>query len=340
MAAAKYEVLLYGSTGFTGLLTARYLDTVPGLAGKRWAIAGRTESKLAALRSELRSAPDVVCCSLDDAGAVEAMVKSTRVVLTCAGPYSAYNGGALLGACAKAGVHYSDLAGEGFWQREMIEQFDSVARSTGAKIVLGGGVDSIPSDLGAYLALRALHPAAGQRVNVRGVYTEYTGSFSGGTLNSGRATSKAKREGRLTPELASDPYILAPELGAGFQGADSAAGTATGMPSGWKRSWFTNGYAMLMVRKNTAGIFEMHFHDQFTKTGSLGTNTWKEDSFSEWNTVCTGFLHGAYQRARRPALARAEGRCGGRGGHLVQRVLLGWDVGPRSLRVDEPRVWV
>ena len=275
MAAAKYEVLLYGSTGFTGLLTARYLDTVPGLAGKRWAIAGRTGSKLAALRSELRSAPDVVCCSLDDAGAVEAMVKSTRVVLTCAGPYSAYNGGALLGACAKAGVHYSDLAGEGFWQREMIEQFDSVARSTGAKIVLGGGVDSIPSDLGAYLALRALHPAAGQRVNVRGVYTEYTGSFSGGTLNSGRATSKAKREGRLTPELASDPYILAPELGAGFQGADSAAGTATGMPSGWKRSWFTNGYAMLMVRKKTAGIFEMHFHDQFTKTGSLGTNTWK-----------------------------------------------------------------
>jgi short subunit dehydrogenase-like uncharacterized protein len=128
----------------------------------------------------------------------------------------------------------------------MSDQFDSIARSTGAKIVLGGGVDSIPSDLGTYLALEALQPAAGQRVDVRGVYTEYTGSFSGGTLNSGRATAKAKREGRLTKALANDPYLLAPELGAGFRGADSVAGTASGMQSGWKRSWCTDGYAMLM----------------------------------------------------------------------------------------------
>ena len=45
-------------------------------------------------------------------------------------------------------------------------------------------VDSIPSDLGAQLALNALRPAAGAAVAVRGVYTQYTGSFSGGTLNS------------------------------------------------------------------------------------------------------------------------------------------------------------
>ena len=91
---AKYDVLLYGSTGFTGLLTARYLDTVPCLAGKRWAIAGRTQSKLAALAAELTSGPDVVCCSLEDTSAVEAMVKTTRVVLTCAGPQRVQRTGA------------------------------------------------------------------------------------------------------------------------------------------------------------------------------------------------------------------------------------------------------
>lgn len=156
MAAAKFDLVLYGATGFTGMLTARYLSTHAALAGRRWAIAGRTQGKLDALAAELTGAnsPAVVCVSLEDAAGVQAMVKSARVVLTCAGPYSAYNGRALLGACAENGVHYSDLAGEGFWQREMVHEFDAVARASGAKIVLGGGVDSIPSDLGAHMALK------------------------------------------------------------------------------------------------------------------------------------------------------------------------------------------
>ena len=104
-AMAKYDVLLYGATGFTGTLTARYLDTHAALAGRRWAIAGRTQAKLEALSAELTASnPEVVCVSLQDAAAVEAMVKSSKVVLTCAGPYSAYNGRALLGCCAQNGA--------------------------------------------------------------------------------------------------------------------------------------------------------------------------------------------------------------------------------------------
>ena len=143
-------------------------------------------------------------------------------------------------------MHYSDLAGEGFWQREMIDAHDATARATGARIVLGGGVDSIPSDLGAAMALKALSPAAGAPVSVRGVYTEYTGSFSGGTLNSGRAKVQAMKEGRLTAERDADPYLLGPELGDGFAGPDTASGTPSGMPKGWKRSGCSDGYALLM----------------------------------------------------------------------------------------------
>ena len=55
------------------------------------------------------------------------------------------------------------------------------------------------------------------------------GSFSGGTLNSGRAMRKALAEGRVTPAMESDPYMLAP----GTRGADSAVGTADGMPAGF-----------------------------------------------------------------------------------------------------------
>ena len=69
----------------------------------------------------------------------------------------------------------------------------------------------------------------GEPIQVQGVYTEYTGSFSGGTLNSGRAMRKALAEGRVTPAMQKDPYLLAP----GTRGADSAVGTADGMPAGF-----------------------------------------------------------------------------------------------------------
>lgn len=227
--AGKFDVLLYGATGFTGKLAAAYLDEVLDLKGRSWAIAGRTMPKLTELLETLGSKPSVVHCDLGDAKAVEEMVKRTRVVLNCAGPYSVQNGEALLGECARQGVHYSDLAGEGFWQREMIDKFHDVATRTGSKIVLGGGVDSIPSDLGTHLALAALKAETRAQVRIQGVYTEFSGAFSGGTLASGRAGKKALAEGRKKPAMDFDPYLLAP----GTTGADSEVATRTGMPVGF-----------------------------------------------------------------------------------------------------------
>ena len=61
-------------------------------------------------------------------------------------------------ACALRGVHYSDLSGEGFWQREMIDDWHETAVRNKSRVVLGGGVDSIPSDLGTMLAMESLSP--------------------------------------------------------------------------------------------------------------------------------------------------------------------------------------
>jgi len=230
--STKFDLILYGATGFTGKLTAAYLDRHPELAGRRWAIAGRNAGALEAVRATLTSQQvEVVTCPLNDAGAVKAMVQSTHVVITTAGPYSTYDGDKLLGACARAGVHYSDLSGEGFWQREMIDQYHEIAQASGAKIVLGGGVDSIPSDLGAFMALQeiGLESQSSQNaesIQLSGVYKEYSGSFSGGTLASGRAREAAIKSGRLTRDALCNPYILAP----GAQRADSECTTLDGMP--------------------------------------------------------------------------------------------------------------
>ena len=231
MSTESLVLIVYGATGFTGQLVATYLDTHPELRGKPWAIAGRTQSKLAELSATLGGRPETLCVDLEDTDAVTAMVSRTAVMLNCAGPYSANNGAALLGACARAGVHYSDLAGEGFWQAKMIETFHDLAVASGAKVILGGGVDSIPSDLGALMATEALSVEPSQSVQIRGVYTRYTGSFSGGTLNSGKATRRAKMSGSYTDEMEANPYLLT----TGVVGIETGApGTADGMAPDFK----------------------------------------------------------------------------------------------------------
>ena len=231
MSTEPLVLIVYGATGFTGQLVATYLDVHPELRGKPWAIAGRTQSKLAELSSKLGDRPETLCVDLEDTDAVTAMVSRTTVILNCAGPYSVNNGAVLLGACARAGVHYSDLAGEGFWQAEMIDVFDDLARDSGAKVILGGGVDSIPSDLGAFIAAEALPSEPNQSVQLRGVYTRYTGSFSGGTLNSGKATERAKRSGSYTDAMEANPYLLT----TGVIGVETdTPGTADGMAPDFK----------------------------------------------------------------------------------------------------------
>jgi short subunit dehydrogenase-like uncharacterized protein len=224
-------LIVYGATGFTGNLVATYLDTHPELRGKPWAIAGRSQSKLADLSAKLGNRPETLCVDLKDTIAVTAMVLRTTVVINCAGPYSTNNGAYLLGACALEGTHYSDLSGEGFWQAEMVKAFHDIAQKSGAKVILGGGVDSIPSDLAAFIAVGSLYREPNDKVHIRGVYTRYTGSFSGGTINSSKASGRAKKSGRLTDVMEADPYLLSPKKN-GTESEDPA--TADGMAKEFK----------------------------------------------------------------------------------------------------------
>ena len=87
MVQLKYDLVLYGATGFTGQLVAAYLKTVPAV---QWAIAGRSSSKLAALEAKLGlgASVGVITAELTDAAATADLVASTRAVINCAGPYS------------------------------------------------------------------------------------------------------------------------------------------------------------------------------------------------------------------------------------------------------------
>lgn len=209
--AKDFDVIVYGATGFTGRLVAEYLaQTYP--TGVRWAMAGRSLSKLEEVRAEMGIAADVplVTANADDPASLRAMCERTEVVLTTVGPYQLY-GSDLVAACAATGTAYVDLCGEPAWMREMIDSHHAVAKATGARIVFSCGFDSIPFDLGMVTLQDAAvakfgKPAPRVKTRVRTM----KGGFSGGTAASLKATmAAAARKPSLIP-LLTDPFALTP----------------------------------------------------------------------------------------------------------------------------------
>lgn len=180
-----YDVVLFGATGFTGALTAEYLARHAG-PGTRWALAGRNQAKLAAVRDRLAEL-DPACAELPllhadttDAASIERIAESARVVITTVGPYVKY-GEPLVAACARAGTDYVDLTGEPTFVDRMYVKYHEAAVRSGARIVHACGFDSIPHDLGAYFTVEQL--PEGVPLRVEG-FLRVRGDASGGTLHS------------------------------------------------------------------------------------------------------------------------------------------------------------
>ncbi|GAA1984052.1 saccharopine dehydrogenase NADP-binding domain-containing protein [Catenulispora subtropica] len=207
----KYDLVLFGATGFTGSLVADYLaEHAPAAA--RWALAGRSTAKLAAVRDRLaerhphlKELPLVVADATDRA-ALKELADSTRVVISTVGPYLRY-GEPLVAACADAGCDYVDLTGEPEFVDAMFLKHHARALETGARLVHACGFDSIPADLGVLYTMRQLGPQDGP-VRIQG-FIRSNGAFSGGTLASAMTamsrpgamarTAKARRAAQPLP---------------------------------------------------------------------------------------------------------------------------------------------
>jgi short subunit dehydrogenase-like uncharacterized protein len=181
----EFDLVLFGATGFTGALTADYLAAhAPN--GCRWAVAGRSEAKLAALRSRL-AAINPACESLEllhadvtDPVSLRAVAARSRAVVSTVGPYIDY-GEPLVAACAAEGTDYLDLAGEPEFVDRMYLGYHERAVASGARIVHGCGFDSIPADLGVYYTVHQL--PANVPITIQ-CYMSVSGTVSGGTYRS------------------------------------------------------------------------------------------------------------------------------------------------------------
>ena len=182
----KYDVALYGASGFVGRQTVHYFAKHPEVksSGMTWALAGRSADKLEAVRkaSGAKQA-GIVVADAHDAAALDTLARNATVVLSTAGPFALY-GSALVAACVRHGTHYVDITGETPWVKDLIDRHHDNARRNGARIIPFCGFDSIPSDLSAHLANAAMQERYGEACVETKVAFSIRGGFNGGTLAS------------------------------------------------------------------------------------------------------------------------------------------------------------
>ena len=181
----KYKIVIFGATGFTGELCAKFMSEryseIP------MAIAGRSQEKLEKIKAKHNLSFPIIVADAFDVDALDKMCKDAEVVLSTAGPYHKY-GSDLLGACVKNGCHYVDITGESFWIKDMIEKHHTEAGEKGLRIINACGFDSAPSDLGVFYAINQVVG------NVKSVqcFQAWKGEASGGTMETMFSSMDAK----------------------------------------------------------------------------------------------------------------------------------------------------
>ena len=143
--------MVYGANGYTG----RMIVAEAVKRGLRPVLAGRNSAELQAIAAP-HDLP-VRVFGLDDPGAVRAALDGMKLVLHCAGPFSA-TAAPMLEGCLATGANYLDITGE-------IDVFahchaqDARARDAGIVVLPGSGFDVVPTDCMAAMLKRDLPSA-------------------------------------------------------------------------------------------------------------------------------------------------------------------------------------
>jgi short subunit dehydrogenase-like uncharacterized protein len=221
--SSKFDIVVYGATGFTGQLVAEYLAAhYSGEGAPKWAMAGRSLDKLASVRDAIGAPADtpLIVADAGDPASLKAMIEQTRSVLTTVGPYQLY-GSELVAACAASGTDYLDLCGEPIWMRQMIDAHQATAQASGARIVFSCGFDSVPFELGTFFVQEeAKRVLGGAVLRVKGRVRDMRGTLSGGTAASALATFEAVAKDLSLVAILNDPFALTP----GFTGPKQPKG--------------------------------------------------------------------------------------------------------------------
>jgi short subunit dehydrogenase-like uncharacterized protein len=174
-----YDIILFGATGFTGQLIARYLALHAAGEQIRWAVAGRNRTKLEQLELPAEGvAPGIIVADAADVESIRRMTEQTSVLMNAAGPFNWY-GRQVVEACIHSKTHYLDITGEPSFVAGVYNDMFQNAQENGVCVVNCCGFDSIPADFAAWLTARQLPPDVPKSLRC---FVSTNASFSGGTL--------------------------------------------------------------------------------------------------------------------------------------------------------------
>jgi short subunit dehydrogenase-like uncharacterized protein len=170
------RIVLFGATGYTGARTAEALVE----RGARPVLAGRDPARLASLAERLGGV-ETAQADVRDPASVRALLQPGDVLVTTVGPFLQL-GQAAVDAAVDAGAVYLDSTGEPPFVRRVFETDGPRAATTGASLIPAFGLDYVPGNLAAALALQEAGERA-YRVDVAYSMSGTSGqAFSRGTL--------------------------------------------------------------------------------------------------------------------------------------------------------------
>lgn len=264
----KHDIVVLGATGFTGGLAVRHLANTYGVGNSgtvRWAIAGRSESKLKAVLTKLADelsmpelakdgAVDLIVCDTSDPSTLPSLVKDTRSVATTAGPFSLYGTG-VVEACAKYGTHYTDITGEISFVKLMKSKYQDDAIKSGARIISLCGNDCIPWDL-SYNLLADEFASRNEAMDSVEFQNEFNANASGGTFK----TMCMGIKGKLAEVEEKDENILRRVFGSDAEhSAPMENKISNGITSGIPKPWKMNGATPVSDDTTDDSLVEMPF---------------------------------------------------------------------------------
>ena len=170
----KYDIIVFGATGFTGSLICEYLASHKENKQIKWAIAGRNKTQLKKLATKYSL--DMFVADSFNQDSLDSICSKTKLIISTVGPYDIY-GEKLVIACLNEKSHYLDLTGEPAFVKKIHDKYSDAAESNDTILMHCCGFESIPPDLATYLSVKELDSE-----NIDATYYLKTkGKISGGT---------------------------------------------------------------------------------------------------------------------------------------------------------------
>ena len=170
----KYDIVVFGGSGFTGRLVCDYLYNHKESKKIKWAVAGRDKDKLSVIADKY--SVDCIVADSFNISSLKEMCESTKLVLSTVGPYMLY-GENLVYSCIEAGTHYLDLTGEPGFVVNIFKKYRAKAISNESIVMHCCGFESIPADVAVHESLKHFDE---ENIDIS-FYLKTKGTISGGT---------------------------------------------------------------------------------------------------------------------------------------------------------------